>query len=166
MTEFGTRLRKARVSRGLSQASLGAQLDKAESTVRMWELGKSKPDIPALKKLSYVLGVSLDDLLGIEPRDYLSVSDSPTVHQSTEECTDCVSNPDECLELKLHMAFDNLLEAERQVIRAAIAFYRKHPERGKPLRHSVHAWTIRNVVTDLSYGLNLADEVLAEESEA
>ena len=81
MSEFGNRLRNLRISRGLSQASLGAQLERGESTVRMWELGKSNPDRTTLLKLSGILDVSLDILLGAETQLFPRENDDSQVRE-------------------------------------------------------------------------------------
>ncbi len=63
-TNFSQRLRALRDARGLTQAALGSQLHKGESTVRMWELGKNEPDHQTLVALAEFFNVSVDYLLG------------------------------------------------------------------------------------------------------
>ena len=58
------RIKQLRLSKGLTQQQLGKKIFKSESTVRMWELGKTEPDIETLGNLSEVFNVSIDYLLG------------------------------------------------------------------------------------------------------
>lgn len=62
--ETGKRIRTLRTMRNFTQKDLGDKLFKSESTVRMWELGKSEPDIETINKLSEIFKVSVDFLSG------------------------------------------------------------------------------------------------------
>ena len=66
------RLKELRRERGLTQKELAEQLGKSESAVRMWELGKSEPDLGTLKRLSTLYGIGADGLMGIG-RDFTGV---------------------------------------------------------------------------------------------
>lgn len=57
-------LQKIRKEKGLNQSSLAKRIGVSRSAVSMWETGASQPDHGILLKLSEVLGVSLDELLG------------------------------------------------------------------------------------------------------
>lgn len=61
---IGGRIKALREAAGLTQAELGKKVNKGESTVRMWELGKSEPDLDTTIKLAEVFNVSTDYLLG------------------------------------------------------------------------------------------------------
>lgn len=61
---LGARIRMFREKRGLTQKALGAMLNKGESTVRMWELGRSEPDVDTLKLLASEFNISMDTLTG------------------------------------------------------------------------------------------------------
>ena len=52
---FGENLRNLRKAKKLTQKNLGELLGKKESTVRMWELGKSTPPPDLIHKISEVL---------------------------------------------------------------------------------------------------------------
>ena len=60
----GKRIKAQREINRLTQAELGKLVNKGESTVRMWELEKSEPDLETLSKLADVFNVSTDYLLG------------------------------------------------------------------------------------------------------
>lgn len=57
-------LRRARKSRGLSQAELATELSVVRQTISKWEKGLSMPDYERLVRLSEVLEVPMDILLG------------------------------------------------------------------------------------------------------
>lgn len=61
---IGGRIKSLRESAGLTQAELGKKVNKGESTVRMWELGKSEPDLDTIIKLAEVFNTTTDYLLG------------------------------------------------------------------------------------------------------
>jgi transcriptional regulator with XRE-family HTH domain len=63
--EFKDRIRAVRNERGMSQTQLASELDKGESAVRMWEIGRSKPDADTLIKLAEFFGCTTDYLLGL-----------------------------------------------------------------------------------------------------
>lgn len=62
---FGERLKKIRASKNVSVSDLAKELNKAESTVRMWETGKNKPDIDTLVNIANYFDCTTDYLLGI-----------------------------------------------------------------------------------------------------
>jgi len=63
--EFKDRLKILRTEKGLTATQLAFQIDKGESAVRMWEIGRSKPDADTLIKLSNFFDCSIDYLLGL-----------------------------------------------------------------------------------------------------
>ncbi len=64
MDSIGTRIRFAREQKGFTQKQLGVAVNKGDSTVRMWELGKSEPDLTTLNLIANKLDVSTLYLLG------------------------------------------------------------------------------------------------------
>ena len=58
------RVKTLRKQHNLTQKELAEQLFKSESTIRMWELGKSEPDLETLNSLSRIFNVSTDYLIG------------------------------------------------------------------------------------------------------
>ena len=59
-----TRFKNLRKKFGFTQRELAQKLNKAESSIRMWELGKSKPVSDTLLKLADCFDVTVDYLLG------------------------------------------------------------------------------------------------------
>ena len=64
----GQLIRFLRENRGLTQKDVAKIVQKGDSTVRMWELGKSEPDNETLLILAKFFGVSVDYLLGLNER--------------------------------------------------------------------------------------------------
>lgn len=59
-----SRIKELRKEKSLSQEKLAKKLGVSRSTVSMWEIEQSEPDIQALIKLSSVFDCSLDYLTG------------------------------------------------------------------------------------------------------
>jgi transcriptional regulator with XRE-family HTH domain len=68
---FEQRIKMLRIGRKMSQAQLAAQFEKSESAVRMWEAGRSKPDVDTLVSLANYFNRTTDYLLGLS--DYSSM---------------------------------------------------------------------------------------------
>lgn len=62
---IGSTIKKYRKNAKLTQKQLAEKLDKAESTVRMWELEKSTPSIDTINKIAEILNISVLELLQI-----------------------------------------------------------------------------------------------------
>ena len=60
----GTQIMYNRKLKKLTQEDLGDLLGVSYMTIRRWETGKSSPDISELQKISQVLGVPINELLG------------------------------------------------------------------------------------------------------
>ena len=64
MSKFSERLRELRLEKGFTQGSLAKLINSSRSTLANWETGKFNPDLKTIEKLSEILGVSTDYLLG------------------------------------------------------------------------------------------------------
>lgn len=62
--DFKDRLKAIRSAKGITITQLAAYLNKGESAVRMWEIGRSNPDLDTLIKLAEYFECSTDFLLG------------------------------------------------------------------------------------------------------
>lgn len=91
---FNENLKEARKAAGLSQIAVAEQLGVAKSTYSLYESGKREPDVPKIKKLAEILGVSSDMLLGISEPHTLAA------HFDGEDFT-----PEEEEEVKKFVAF-------------------------------------------------------------
>ncbi|MCI8914201.1 MAG: helix-turn-helix transcriptional regulator [Lawsonibacter sp.] len=60
-------IRDARERAGISQDDLAAKMKVSRQTVSRWETGSARPSADNLAKLSQLLGVSADVLLGLRP---------------------------------------------------------------------------------------------------
>ena len=61
------RIRELRLNAGFTQKELAERMYKSESAVRMWELGKSEPDLLSVNALAQIFNTSVDYLLGKDP---------------------------------------------------------------------------------------------------
>jgi transcriptional regulator with XRE-family HTH domain len=65
--EFGGRLKRLREECGWSQSDLAEAAGVSLYTLQGWEQGRRVPLATVLPKLARALGVSADELLGLEP---------------------------------------------------------------------------------------------------
>lgn len=84
---LGSRLRDARLSKGLSLRSVAAALDVSASLISQVEIGKTQPSVSTLFGLANHLGVSLDQLIagdadGSEPSTPTEHRAPPPEHQA------------------------------------------------------------------------------------
>jgi len=93
---FGERLRAARETCGFTQQQVADAMEINKSTYCGYETGKRQPDVPKLKKLSQILGVSGDALLetGFEKKS-TPVSESGSIGPERQALLDAIRNIDE-----------------------------------------------------------------------
>ena len=82
---IGSRIRKYRLERGLSQEAVSEQADLTPAHYSHIERGHTKPSLPTLIRIANVFDVSIDDLLC----DNLSKSTHVRVKEINELLTDC-----------------------------------------------------------------------------
>ena len=58
-----TKIKKSRVSIGMTQDELGKRLGVKQPTITMWETGQTRPRAQLLPKLADILGCTVDELL-------------------------------------------------------------------------------------------------------
>lgn len=64
MIRFAERLKKLRISKGLSQQALADQLGNiSKSSINMYERGEREPGLEMLDRMATYFSVSVDDLL-------------------------------------------------------------------------------------------------------
>lgn len=73
MVEFGSRLRKLRKERNLTQEQLASLIGVKNSVISFYEVGERLPSPDVLRKLALALHVSTDYLLGIERGESLDL---------------------------------------------------------------------------------------------
>lgn len=81
-SEFATRLRALMANRGINQSKLAKAAGVARQTINNYVLGQSVPKGDSLKKLSDVLGVSVDFLQGVS-----DVENPDSSIQGAVQCT-------------------------------------------------------------------------------
>ncbi len=60
-------VKSAREKRGMTQQDIAVALDIDQSTVSLWECGKTNPRAKLLPKLAQILGCTVDELLAEDP---------------------------------------------------------------------------------------------------
>ena len=73
-SNIGSRIRELRKKENLTQNELAKKVNKSESSIRMWELGKSEPDIETLQILSSIFNVPIDYITGNSTESYFDIS--------------------------------------------------------------------------------------------
>lgn len=66
MSFIGKNIRYLRKEKKLSQAKLGEQVGKSESTIQMWETGFRSPTMGTVQKLSEIFEISINDLMNTD----------------------------------------------------------------------------------------------------
>lgn len=69
MEKLQKNIKMLRGNKGITQKTFGQLMDVTPQTISKWENGISLPDVTMLEKLSSILEVSVDQLLGISPID-------------------------------------------------------------------------------------------------
>lgn len=64
--QLGRKIAQLRKRKGMTQTELAAQLNVTHQAVSKWERGESLPDLPTFARLSVLLDVRADELLGLE----------------------------------------------------------------------------------------------------
>ena len=84
---LGSNIKYYRINKGLSQSKLAHQLHVKTKEVVSWEQDRSRPDYHALRQLSRILDVNVDDLTAVEMKyeSYNSVSKFGHIIRNDEE---------------------------------------------------------------------------------
>jgi len=61
---FPESLKNLRVSRGITQAKLAAELNMSKSAISMYECGRREPELEVLSRFASYFGVDLNELAG------------------------------------------------------------------------------------------------------
>ena len=69
---FFNNLKQCRLHKNLSQKELAESIGVAPSTYSLYESGKREPNVQTIKKISDILNVSADELLGLIQEPQLS----------------------------------------------------------------------------------------------
>lgn len=65
---LGQMIASLRKEHGMTQAELAEKMNVTDKAVSKWERDLSCPDVGSLSRLAEVLGVSLDELMRVEPK--------------------------------------------------------------------------------------------------
>ena len=84
MSDFAKNLKRFRKSKKLTQTELGKMLNYGSTAIANYESGRNEPSFDILIRLSEILNVSLDDLLGASPKN----KEEQTILMSFETLSD------------------------------------------------------------------------------
>ena len=120
---FPEQLKKARLAKGYTQQQVADIMGITNSTYCGYETGKREPDVPKIKKLAALLGVSGDDLLELSPPDASPQYNTYLTPHQQQVITAYINHPE------LHLAIDKLLgvEPERSITPEMIEQLRINP---------------------------------------
>ena len=74
MSTVGNNIKKFRTEKSITQEELAENLSVSRQAVSNWECGKTEPDIDTLHKIASFLGVSIEELIYGEKRQYTIVN--------------------------------------------------------------------------------------------
>ncbi|MDE7439669.1 MAG: helix-turn-helix domain-containing protein [Clostridia bacterium] len=74
MTSLGEKIASLRKARGITQEQLAEKCSVSPQAVSKWENDITSPDISLLPRLSELLGVSCDELLGVQRAEVVAVN--------------------------------------------------------------------------------------------
>ena len=84
MSDFAKNLKRFRKSKKLTQTELGKMLNYGSTAIANYESGRNEPSFDILIRLSEILNVSLDYLLGASPKN----KEEQTILMSFETLSD------------------------------------------------------------------------------
>lgn len=82
--DIGARIQNKRKKLGFTQKELAEKIHVTDKTVSKWETGRHFPDIEIMEDLAMALGISLQELLGLE-NDSAEETIASVIHISKEE---------------------------------------------------------------------------------
>ena len=118
--EIGTRIKKARQSRGLTQLELARDIGASQTAVALWESGNRKISTEVIERVSVVLSVSASYLLFGEKDFKDDISDNA-------ENTASLSPSDSAL--VIHFSSNDFTEEELEDIRAYAEFIKSRRQK-------------------------------------
>ena len=66
--QLGSRMAELRKAAGITQVQMAALLGVSQQTVNSWEVGRRRVPVSALPSIARTLAVSIEELIGEEPR--------------------------------------------------------------------------------------------------
>lgn len=67
MAEQPNRIKELREEKGMTQVRLSIELEVTQETVSAYEIGKHKPSVKSLKRMSELFDASMDYIMGMNP---------------------------------------------------------------------------------------------------
>jgi DNA-binding XRE family transcriptional regulator len=70
LRDLGALMQKVRNEKKINQDELAEKIGVSSKTISVWETGKKQPGVMNLLKYCSVLGVTIDDLLGVKKNGF------------------------------------------------------------------------------------------------
>lgn len=146
---LGDFIRSHRKKEGLTQKSLGEKLNKGESTVRMWELGKSTPPADVIPLLSKVLKtnyiqlmqlagyIAEADSIGLQLKRDLLIAKQKSYRDSLQEIVSKIKENEFKLNKFLYMKDDELTDDELKQRSSLITERSELKDQSEELRYTI-----------------------------
>jgi transcriptional regulator with XRE-family HTH domain len=85
--DLGARIAGLRKDQGITQVQLAELLDTAQQTITAYESGRRRVPVSALPTIARILGVSVEELIGEEPKAAARRGPAPKLQQQMERIT-------------------------------------------------------------------------------
>lgn len=85
--ELGARIARLRKDQGITQVQLAELLDTAQQTITAYESGRRRVPVSSLPLIARHLGVSMEELVGEEPKTAAKRGPAPKLQQQMERIT-------------------------------------------------------------------------------
>ena len=119
--EIGTRIKKARQSRGLTQLELARDIGASQTAVALWESGNRKISTEVIERVSVVLSVSASYLLFGEKDFKDDISDNDAENTANLSPSNSAS--------VIHFSSNDFTEEELEDIRAYAEFIKSRRQK-------------------------------------
>lgn len=113
------RIKEARISAGIKQVDLCARLGKTQGAVSGWETGKYSPDDETWIKLSEILNVSVDYLMGADTAQNETINQELPISPANELGNRSISET----EKQILESLPELTEEEKAAVNSLIKHY-------------------------------------------
>lgn len=105
---LGNRIKVLRSEKRISQAELSRAMGKSDSVSRMWELGKSNPDLETIVALAKYFNCSTDFLLGLS--NFASFEDKVSFEALIKRLYDLILSVPKNVQFTIYDCLENMSE--------------------------------------------------------
>lgn len=157
---LGNRIKKIRLSRGMTMEKFGEELNTSKGTVNNWEKGRNKPNKENLKKIAELGGLSVDELLhgkliNLIRKKVDEVIENSTMEYSAEELRKIRKNKNEIINKnKIIFEYSIQFDDEKKMYDTINSSIRSFLHENKDINEKLLSETLYHL-DDLRGGLHL-----------